>query len=524
MTYVGNNVPFKFISNNQCDDEEKYYRLLNKAVAIHLYKVGQESLRVFQSKPSDYSYTIGNTYHNLTVLSVYKNENNKIRAITRCRCGNERDVDIYSLLRNDERAITDCENCTKKKRLKDYSYLVGQKYKKLTVLSWYRDENNDVFCHCLCDCGEKCDIRAITLLEGKIGSCGCLKRKDYSFMIGQTYNNLTVLDISRKMIKDENVTFARCKCSCGVEKDIPAGQVLNGKIKSCGHLKERDYSFMIRQIYGELTVLGINYEATPISAKVKCSCGVEKYVPVYGLLNGDSKTCGNAAVHRRKYNELVKYSDDGTKVFLKATNKPDNIFIVDYFTWIYFSSFCWFLTDDGYMQMSIRVEPGKYKQYAYHRLLLDCPIEDGYVRDHINRNKLDNTYENLRVISWSGNSYNRGIQKNNTTEVKGVSVFEDYDLYYVDPQWTGLNDNGELYKSFKNDKEAAITYRQKLEEKYQGHFLTPLETKRLINKDGTLNHDFPFYKYEYFPWKIIFEIEERLLKEGTIPMQYNNQE
>ena len=38
--------------------------------------------------------------------------------------------------------------------------------------------------------------------------------------------------------------------------------------------------------------------------------------------------------------------------------------------------------------------------------------EKGYVIDHINRNKLDNRLENLRVITCKENSYNRTKNKN----------------------------------------------------------------------------------------------------------------
>jgi hypothetical protein len=46
--------------------------------------------------------------------------------------------------------------------------------------------------------------------------------------------------------------------------------------------------------------------------------------------------------------------------------------------------------------------------------------QKGYVIDHINRNKLDNRLENLRVITSRENSYNRTKSKSSKNKYKGV--------------------------------------------------------------------------------------------------------
>ncbi|WDS60638.1 hypothetical protein BC7_00041 [Bacillus phage BC-7] len=48
------------------------------------------------------------------------------------------------------------------------------------------------------------------------------------------------------------------------------------------------------------------------------------------------------------------------------------------------------------------------KRILLHRLIMGNPV--GYEIDHINRNKLDNRKENLRVCTKSENMHNRGFK------------------------------------------------------------------------------------------------------------------
>ena len=69
---------------------------------------------------------------------------------------------------------------------------------------------------------------------------------------------------------------------------------------------------------------------------------------------------------------------------------------------------------------AMRMCNGKMTQM--HRVILDTPI--GFDTDHINRNKLDNRKDNLRIATRSQNSYNKPVMAKSISGYKGVSLFK----------------------------------------------------------------------------------------------------
>ena len=53
-----------------------------------------------------------------------------------------------------------------------------------------------------------------------------------------------------------------------------------------------------------------------------------------------------------------------------------------------------------------------------HRVIMGTP--KGMVTDHVNRNKLDNRRENLRICNMSQNKINDGLRSTNSSGYKGV--------------------------------------------------------------------------------------------------------
>lgn len=55
--------------------------------------------------------------------------------------------------------------------------LVGQRFSRLTVLDDFKIQNNKTYWLCKCNCGNEKYVRADSLKDGSIQSCGCLMRE-----------------------------------------------------------------------------------------------------------------------------------------------------------------------------------------------------------------------------------------------------------------------------------------------------------------------------------------------------------
>lgn len=85
------------------------------------------------------------------------------------------------------------------------------------------------------------------------------KPTDYSDVVGKTFGELTILSYTKPQKENHYRRMCRCKCACGKVVDKRLTYVLNGKTKSCGHLRsevaQKDYSDCIGKTFGDLTIL-----------------------------------------------------------------------------------------------------------------------------------------------------------------------------------------------------------------------------------------------------------------------------
>lgn len=82
------------------------------------------------------------------------------------------------------------------------------------------------------------------------------------------------------------------------------------------------------------------------------------------------------------------------------------------------SQWKWRVSPQGYASRT-GYKNGRFIKILMHRLIME-PIPEGLEVDHINRNRLDNRRENLRVVTHAVNQRNSGMASNNTSGYRGV--------------------------------------------------------------------------------------------------------
>ena len=130
-----------------------------------------------------------------------------------------------------------------------------------------------------------------------------------------------------------------------------------------------------------------------------------------------------------------------------------------------------------------------------HRFIMDNP--ENMCVDHINRNKLDNRRENLRICTHRENSLNKDKLKNNTSGYTGVYFSKEKNKWYS----TIECNKKKIQLGYTKDKEEAIKRRLEAEREMFGEFapqrhlfeqygIEPIqiENKRNVNLERALRH------------------------------------
>ena len=117
--------------------------------------------------------------------------------------------------------------------------LVGQHFGMWEVLERGTTKKTNsgtvVYWKCRCDCGIEKEVRGADLRNGKSTTCGCSRGEGQSNLEGMRFGRLIAIEVNGK---DKYKNFLwRCKCDCGNETLVNSTQLRQGKTQSCGCLQ-----------------------------------------------------------------------------------------------------------------------------------------------------------------------------------------------------------------------------------------------------------------------------------------------
>lgn len=112
--------------------------------------------------------------------------------------------------------------------------LTGQRFGRLTAIEDVgRDKRYHRMWLCRCDCGEEKIVGAGNLVHGGVISCGCVRVKD---LTGKRFGKLTVKSLHSRPGKRGGDALWLCQCDCGNETILPGYSLQSGNTSSCGCL------------------------------------------------------------------------------------------------------------------------------------------------------------------------------------------------------------------------------------------------------------------------------------------------
>jgi len=208
----------------------------------------------------------------------------------------------------------------------------------------------------------------------------------------------------------------------------------------------------------------------------QCSCENKTIKTVKGgaLSSGRSKNCGcertriliENNIKRKKYN-LYEQIDEKTMIGYSSNDNKQFIFDTDEYLKI--KDYCWWTNDYGYMYTTKPNSNHKKNLLLHHLILNFTDTSNGLFTDHINRNKLDNRKENLRIISRQNNARNISLSFDNTSGFIGVDWMKSESAWRSRIVYEGIAHHLGIFQ----DKEKAIAIRLQAELKYFGIEFAP---------------------------------------------------
>lgn len=87
--------------------------------------------------------------------------------------------------------------------MKRHESLIGQKFGRLEVLSLSEGKVKDVIASCKCECGREHKASLCNLRQGKVRSCGCLRKENIKMFARNMANSFKITQEKRSSKRKE---------------------------------------------------------------------------------------------------------------------------------------------------------------------------------------------------------------------------------------------------------------------------------------------------------------------------------
>lgn len=166
--------------------------------------------------------------------------------------------------------------------------VTNQRFGKLIALyPTEKRSGHSVVWHCRCDCGKEKDISISSLRRGLTKSCGCLHKEKMNEvlkknLVGKKFGLWTVLEEIPERNENQKIVY-KCKCDCGIIRNVVGANLVNHLSQSCGCLK---MSHGELKIYNLLKENNIDFfqEYHPNDSDIFQNARYDFYIPSQNLL------------------------------------------------------------------------------------------------------------------------------------------------------------------------------------------------------------------------------------------------
>jgi hypothetical protein len=209
---------------------------------------------------------------------------------------------------------------------------------------------------------------------------------------------------------------------------------------------------------------------------------------------------------------------------MKEIETKKGYVLVDDHVYEYISQWRWQIGKNGYACRDF-YERGKRKTVNLHRLIWEKfvgTISDGLYVDHINRDRLDNTLDNLRLVTPHQNSLNSSKQSNNlSSKYKGVTKNKQTGNWVA---YITKHKKRNCIGSFTNEEAAANAYNYHAEKEF-GDFSSLNEVeivmsysewnKFMLPKRGLNNYSGISFRKDNGKWRVLlYDLQKNKINVG----------